>query len=269
MKYTTEYRDWKRDGNWYIDPKTGNRIIFGEDVLVGKQVKLGNGVTIGDNAIIGSEVQIEDRVQIGDFAEIKDGVAIGDDTILGDNVTVGSHAKLGKLVRIENGVSVGDDAAIGDGARIGRYTSLGDRVKISKYVAIGSMISIEDDITSQMLNESFRKMYKNSADEHVFWVWVTPERTLPIEEDSDRERTNVKFEKGAIIEMPEAQVSDQLYDTGIQVLRPGYRPEWACVTGSKHNLIQLRVKVRSEDILFAGMPGEDVKLRVRRIEVLD
>ncbi len=36
-----------------------------------------------------------------------------------------------------------------------------------------------------------------------------------------------------------------------------------------HEYIPLRVRVKSEDILFAGLPTNDAKLRVAKLEVLD
>jgi hypothetical protein len=79
----------------------------------------------------------------------------------------------------------------------------------------------------------------------------------------------IKHDKGAVIEVPEAVISDQQCGVGLHVFRHGYRPEWDGLCGAVHNYIALRVKVRSEDICFAGFPGNDAKLRVKRLEVLD
>jgi hypothetical protein len=53
------------------------------------------------------------------------------------------------------------------------------------------------------------------------------------------------------------------------VVRVGYRPEWVGLCPADHDLICLRVRVRVEDVLFAGLPTMDAKLRVRKLEVLD
>ena len=80
--------------------------------------------------------------------------------------------------------------------------------------------------------------------------------------------TPVKYEKDAIIEEPAAQVSDQQCAVGLHVLRRGYRPEWCALCESDHHLIPLDVEVAAEDICFAGLPGNDAKLRVRKLKVL-
>ena len=73
---------------------------------------------------------------------------------------------------------------------------------------------------------------------------------------------------GTIVEA-EGEANDQQCAPGLHVFRLGERPEWHGLCEANHDLIPLRVLVKSEDILFAGLPTMDAKLRVRKLKVLD
>ena len=47
------------------------------------------------------------------------------------------------------------------------------------------------------------------------------------------------------------------------------RPEWEGYCEASHDLIPVKVKVMSIDICYAGLPGCDSTLRVRKLEVLE
>ena len=81
--------------------------------------------------------------------------------------------------------------------------------------------------------------------------------------------TPIKYNKGDIIEEKGAEISDQQCAVGLHVFRRGYDPRWVGLGELIDNLNPLDVKVLSEDICFAGLPGNDAKLRVRRLEVLE
>ena len=59
-----------------------------------------------------------------------------------------------------------------------------------------------------------------------------------------------------------------LLQSPLHVFRRGIRPEWCGLNDNAQELIAIDVKVASEDICFAGLPGNDAKLRVRKLEVL-
>ena len=135
----------------------------------------------------------------------------------------------------------------------------GNRVKL------GDGVNLGDGVTSESLNEALRLAYSHIAAEHIFTKWVTSERKSPNFDGG----ILIEYNKGAVIEEPEAKVSDRQCAVGLHVLRYGYRPEWIGLCGADHELIPLRVWVKSEDIMFAGLPTMDAKIRVRRLEVID
>jgi hypothetical protein len=79
--------------------------------------------------------------------------------------------------------------------------------------------------------------------------------------------TPLKYEKGKIV-IAGGDVNDQQCAEGLHVVRYGLRPEWCGLCGADHDLMALDVEVNSKDILFAGLPGNDCKLRVRKLRVL-
>ena len=99
----------------------------------------------------------------------------------------------------------------------------------------------------------------------VFTKWVTEERMSPNFDGG----VPIPYPVGTVVECPEAQVSDQQCGVGLHVLRFGYRPEWAGLCPTDHSFIPLKVSVMPEDICFAGMPGNDTKIRVRKLTVMD
>jgi len=147
----------------------------------------------------------------------------------------------------------------------GDWVKLGDRVKLGDGVTLGDWVKLGDGVTSEFLNETFRQEYARLADSHLFVKWVTKARMSP----GFGASTPIKYEQGAIITEPNAQISDQQCGIGLHVLRSGYRPEWLGLCSADHDYIPLTVRVKSEDICFAGLPTMDAKVRVRRLEVLD
>ena len=169
-----------------------------------------------------------------------------------------------RWIKIGNGVQLGNDVRLGNYAEIGNYAKIGDCAKIGDRAKIGDCAKIGNNMTSQDLNELFRKNYICSAPYHIFTKWVTPDRESP----GWGSASKIAYPVGATIAEPTAQISDQQCAAGLHVFRYGYRPEWVGL-GEGEELIEIHVKVASEDICFAGLPGNDAKLRVRKLEVLD
>ena len=235
----SEIKKWEIQDGWYVNPDTG----YG--VKLGYGLKLGHGVEIGNRVVIG------DRVEIGNWVMLSNGAKIGNEVEIGDWVAIGNGAKIGNEVKIGNRVTLGNRVEIGDRAEIG------DCVTLSNGVRFG------DGVTSAQLNDYFRELYARTPS-HIFTKWVTPGRMSPNFDGG----TPIKYEVGAVIEEPKAQISDQQCSVGLHVLRYGFRPEWAGLCGANHNLIPLDVEVASEDICFAGLPTMDIKIRVRKLKVL-
>jgi len=102
------------------------------------------------------------------------------------------------------------------------------------------------------------------APDHIFTKWLTPNRMSP----GWGSVSPIKYDIGSTVEV-QGEANDQQCAPGLHVFRIGERPEWHGLCSADHNLIAVRVRVKSEDILFAGLPTMDAKLRVRKLEVLD
>jgi NDP-sugar pyrophosphorylase family protein len=209
--------------------RDGRRVSLGDDVTLGSWVTLGNHVTLGDGVQLGRWVRVGNHVTLGSW------------------VTLGNHVTLGDGVILGNRVRLGDDVTLGDG------------------VILGNRVRLGDGVTSTALNEAARAALIALAPTHKFTKWVRPDRTSPNFDGG----TPVHYSVGARVSIEGAEVSDQLCAPGFHVLRYGHRPEWYGLCQPGHDLIPLTVEVRSEDILFAGLPTMDGELRVRALVVLD
>ena len=129
---------------------------------------------------------------------------------------------------------------------------------------LGYVVKLGDDVTSLQLAEQYRQNYVTANPEHVFVKWVTKLRKSP----GWGHATPLLYITGTIVEA-EGEANDQQCAPGLHVFRLGERPEWHGLCEANHDLIPLRVLVKSEDILFAGLPTMDAKLRVRKLKVLD
>ena len=132
-------------------------------------------------------------------------------------------------------------------------------------VKLGDGVTLGDGASSIEINKYYIDYYIVQASTHIFWKWVTKERFSP---DFDS-GTPLEYIKGATIEVEDAIVSDQQCGKGLHVMKFGGRPEWAGLCKANHDFVPLRVKVDSKDILFAGLPTMDDKLRVKKLTVLD
>jgi len=196
-----------------------------------------------------------DDVKLGNYVTLGDRVTLGDGVKLGTYVTLGARVTLGDDVKLGNYVTLGDDVTLGD------RVTLGDDVKLGNYVTLGDDVKLGDGVTSLELSEYFRSVLPPCF---TATKWVTPDRKSPNFDGG----TTIDYPAGAII-CATGTADDQQCAPGLHVLRLGYRPEWCGLCDVNHNLIPLTVKIMREDVLFAGLPGNDIKLRVRRLEVID
>ena len=139
-----------------------------------------------------------------------------------------------------------------------------NRVLLGNGVQLGNDVRLWGGTTSIQLNELMRQVYIKSAPAHIFWKWITKQRQSPGWGSSKI----INYPVGAIVEEPQAKISDQQCGVGLHVFRVGYRPEWVGLINPAHDLICIDVEVKSEDICFAGLPTMDAKIRVRKLKVL-
>ena len=137
----------------------------------------------------------------------------------------------------------------------GNYVILGNDVRLGDYVSLG------DGVTSLALAEQIRGFYSGMI---RATKWVTKARMSPNFDGG----TPIAYPRGAIVEA-EGTADDQQCGPGLHVLRLGYRPEWCWLCEPDHKLIPLTVEFEAADILFAGLPGNDAKWRVRKLKMVD
>lgn len=218
----------------------------------------------------GHFIRLGENYQIGDHFQVCDRVWLENNVVIGDDVTLGNGVHLGDNTHLENGVVLNDFVRLGKNVHLERDVYLGFHVRLGNGVHLGSQVRLEsgvdigDGVTSEGINEEFRSYYATQP-EWIFWKWVNEDRTSPMVSNNQK----IIYEKGKTIEEFSADISDQQCANGLHVFRPPYRPEWTGMLPSGHGLICLRVLVKSEDIMFAGLPTMDAKLRVRKLVVLD
>ena len=234
----------RKDGDWQLFEGTKDSLKVEFDsraITLGDRVKLGNDVTLGNYVTLGDDVTLGDRVTLGNYVTLGDGVKLGDRVTLGNYVKLGNDVTLGNYVTLGNHVTLGNDV------------TLGDRVKLG------------DRVTSEGLNLRFLSAYVAAAPAHIFIKWLTKERKSP----SWGAARSIQYPKmGGIVEEPRAEVGDQQCAVGLRVFRIGVHPADHGLCAPDADLIAVPVEVRSEDICFAGLPGNADKLRVRKLKML-
>ena len=152
----------------------------------------------------------------------------------------------------------------GNGVELGNGVKLGYGVKLGNGVKLGDGVKIGDKKTSLDLVKEF---IASQPKEVIMWKWVDKNRMSP----GWRNNEKVLYKKGSIVK-EDGEVSDQQCGKGLHIFRPGYLPEYDGYSSQDNNgdkYICLRVLVKKEDILFAGLPGWDAKWRVKKLKVLD
>ena len=250
----------------YVDSKTQ---LHG-DVHVGAGVSFYNDVIICDGAEIGEKCTIGLSVYVGYDAVLGKGCVLRAGCRIGSTSRIGRHSSLGAESRLAPDVRVGEDCSIGSGCvfgsnvEIGDYCQIGENTTLSKWVRIGDGVRLPAGSSSEKLATEIRTELQKTAPFHLFWKWVTPYRLSP----GFGSASVVSYEKGSVVEEPDAVASDQQCAKGLHVFLPGHKPEWEGLCEPGAGYIPLLVKVMSEDILFAGLPGNASKFRVRKLEVL-
>jgi len=278
-----EINSWPTIESWRVCPKTGNKIKLGDQVVFGNEVTLGDWVKLGDRVALGDGVKLNDEVILDDQVELDDQVQVGNGVILGYRTRVGKETKLSGLTKVGRETVVGVKATLGDGVMLGNWVNigkevtlgswvklgdnvtLGHQVKLGNQVVLGNWVRLSNGTTSTELNLAAIQAWKELRPSHIFSKWVTKDRMSPNFDGGE----TIKYEKGAIIEVDDAKISDQQCGPGLHVLRFGLRPQWFGLCPPNHDLIHLRVEVCSNDICFGGLPTMDSKLRVRKLRVLD
>ena len=141
----------------------------------------------------------------------------------------------------------------------GNKIKIGNCAKIGNYATIGNYAIVKTGQTTEKLNEYFISIYSETS---VFWKFVTTDFKSPGWGAS----VPILYEIGTTVEEPRSVVSDQQCGTGLHVFRPGILPEFVGL--NSENLICLEVEVKREDICFGGLPGNDMKLRVKKLKVI-
>ena len=130
-----------------------NKIIFGKNVLIGKNVTLKSNCSIGHNTIIEKNVSIGDNCSIGSNTIIRNSL-IGNNVKILDNCVIGKHGfgffpdsnknlrypHIG-IVKIEDNCEIGCSSTIDRGSMsntiIGKNTFLDNQIHVAHNVKIG------------------------------------------------------------------------------------------------------------------------------------
>lgn len=155
---------------------------------------------------------------------------------------------------------VGGWSVAPDGFRVhlGPYAKIGPGAKIGPYAKIGA------DATPESLNEAALARYRAAGESHLFVKWVTTNRQSP----RWGAASHIDYPVGAVVECADADPACVQCGKGLHVLTIGASPALLGLGIGDDELIPLLVRVRTEDILYAGGQWGSEKLRVRRLEVL-
>ena len=188
----------------------------------------------------------------------------------GFRVRVGTGATIGTGAEIGTYAKIGPDATIGTYAKIGPYAKIGTGAKIGPYATIGPCATIGPDATigtgatPASLNAEALARFRLAGESHLFVKWVTKGRQSP----GWGVATQIDYPVGAVIECNDADPECVQCGRGLHVLTIGASPALLGLGSGDDELIPLLVRVRTEDILYAGGQWGSEKLRVRRLEVL-
>jgi len=141
----------------------------------------------------------------------------------------------------------------------------GGIIYIGDDVMLGDDVKLGNRVTSESLNMRYRQAFIDAASEHIFIKWVNKKRFSP----GWGSANSIEYIKGATVTADDAKISDRQCAPGLHVFRIGVEPRDVGLGELSDELIALRVLVKSEDICFAGLPGNADKIRVKRLKVID
>lgn len=142
-----------------------------------------------------------------------------------------------------------------------RWVKLGNEVTLGDWVTLGNGVTLGNEVTSEQLAQQFRDMWKMRGETVTLTKWLTKERMSPNFDGG----TPLLYEVGKRITVDDAIASDQQCAEGLHVLERGHRPEWYGLCSADHDLISIDVEVKTDDILFGGLPTMTGKYRVRSL----
>ncbi len=135
------------------------RVVIGDDVVVGSFVhicagaRIGSGSVIGDHVTICADAKLGEGCVISDFAMVGKRPKLGPKStakagelkglVLGDGCTVGSHTVLMAGSVFGTGCIVGDNAGVRERCRIGDNVVVGRSVTVENDTDIGSRTKIQ------------------------------------------------------------------------------------------------------------------------------
>ena len=141
----------------------GNNIVILKNVEINKNVKIGNNVVIYSNTKIGDGVEIQDNSVIGKLprmsiissartTNLSLPTIIGDETFIGALCTIYASTQIGKkcfvgdLASIREGCFIDDFTIIGRSVTVECNTKIGKNVKIQTACHITGDMVIEDNV---------------------------------------------------------------------------------------------------------------------------
>ena len=140
----------------------------------------------------------------------------------------------------------------------------GFRVHLGADAKIGACAEIGPGARPESLNEAALARYRFAGESHVFIKWVTKDRKSP----GWGAASQIDYPVGAVIECADADPACVQCGKGLHVLTIGASPALLGLGSGDDELLPLLVRVRAEDIIYAGGQWGYEKLRVRRLEVL-
>ncbi|MEA3363939.1 MAG: hypothetical protein U9Q61_11815, partial [Thermodesulfobacteriota bacterium] len=202
----------------------------------------------------GNLFRVGGNFRVGNLFRAGNDFRAGNNFLTDDGFRAGNGFKADSNFMVGNGFRAGHGFMVGDKFRADNDFEAGNDFRAGNYFTVGN------GFDSSQANINQIAAYKAAAKTHLFVKWVNKRAESP------GAFGTLKYDDGAIVEVPDAEVSDVQCGVGIHVFQIGYKPEW--VGHLYYDATPKLVRVRSEDICFAGYPGDLSKLRVRRVEVI-